>query len=179
LNHCMDIKSYLDVEPERRGSGFMFSLLTPDRTYYFSSDNKQLTQNWVEIISNACSQHIHFKSKEVKKETLKVQEQGKKPIKDPYIHLTECFSGEKKPPNLPPRPAKSSSDIKKQLSMDNFGDDDIDYLDLEFSPEKSRDTLERSDTEEKIVYRNIDFVKTKAFNATRREVEKSRYNFSH
>ena len=34
------------------------------------------------------------------------------------------------------------------------------------------------DKEEEVIYRKIDFVKTKAFNETRRQVENSRYNIT-
>jgi len=187
LKHCMGISSNLIVESEKKSQeAYMFSLSTPDRVYHFSSDSKQLTQTWVEIISNACSKNIFFqgneasKSKSIeenKKKSLEVPKN--KPLKDPYIHLTECYSGEKKPPKIPPRPTKSSSDLKKQLSMDSFVNDDIEYLDLEFS-DTVENSIEDTTHEEanEVIYRNIDFVKTQAFNTTRREVEENKYNLN-
>jgi len=183
LKHCMGISSNLIVESDKKNQAYMFSLSTPDRVYHFSSDSKQLTQNWVEIISNACSKNIFFQGNEPStlevnsKKTLEVG--NKKPLKDPYIHLTECFSGEKKPPKVPPRPTKSSSDLKKQLSMNSFVNDDIEYLDLEFSNTQENDVEEEMQEEDnEVIYKNIDFFKTQAFNETRREVEENKYNFN-
>ena len=187
LKHCMGISSNLIVESEKKSQAYMFSLSTPDRVYHFSSDSKQLTQTWVEIISNACSKNIFFqgneaaKSKTVEVNSNKCTEVPKsKHLKDPYIHLTECYSGGKKPPKVPPRPTKSSSDLKKQLSMNSFVNDDIEYLDLEFSNTQDNEMEDPGHFEEdnEVIYRNIDFVKTQAFNATRREVEENKYNFN-
>jgi len=179
LNHCMGISSNLIVESDKKSQAYMFSLSTPDRVYHFSSDSKQLTQNWVEIISNACSRNIFFQGQETSKQKSvdenskkSLEVTNKKPLKDPYIHLTECYSGGKKPPKVPPRPTKSSSDLKKQLSMNSFANDDIEYLDLEFSSTQENDALEeerQTEEDKEIIYRNIDFVKTQAFNATRRD----------
>jgi len=183
LKHCMGISSNLIVESDKKNQAYMFSLSTPDRVYHFSSDSKQLTQNWVEIISNACSKNIFFQGNEPSTgevNSKKTAEVGnKKPLKDPYIHLTECFSGEKKPPKVPPRPTKSSSDLKKQLSMNSFVNDDIEYLDLEFSNTQENDVEEEIQEEDnEVIYRNIDFFKTQAFNETRREVEENKYNIN-
>jgi len=186
LKHCMGISSNLILESERKSQAYMFSLNTPDRVYHFSSDNKQLTQTWLEIISNACSKNIFFqgneasKSNSLEKDSNKTLElPTKKPIKDPYIHLTECYSGEKKPPKIPPRPTKSSSDLRKQLSMDSVVNDDIEYLDLEFTSTAEIDVEDTTHEEDdEVIYRNIDFDKTKAFNATRRDVEQNKYNLN-
>eukprot|EP00092_Neocalanus_flemingeri_P035681 GFUD01038847.1.p1 GENE.GFUD01038847.1~~GFUD01038847.1.p1 ORF type:complete len:257 (+),score=72.57 GFUD01038847.1:90-860(+) len=179
LNHCMNISSNLILEAEKKAQPYMFSLSTPDRVYHFSSANKQLTQNWVEIISNACRRNIFFQGNETVK-SKSVEENSKKSLKDPYIHLTECYSGEKKPPKVPPRPSKSSSDVKKQLNMNSFVNDDIEYLDLEFPSNQENDVLEedRQEAQNETIYRNIDFIKTNAFNETRREVEENKYNFN-
>lgn len=186
LKHCMGISSNLIVESERKSQAYMFSLSTPDRVYHFSSDSKQLTQTWLEILSNACSKNIFFQGNEASKSNSLVDNSKKslevpkkKQIKDPYIHLTECYSGEKKPPKIPPRPTKSSSDLKKQLSMNSIVNDDIEYLDLEFSNTAENDVEDTAHEEDnEVIYRNIDFDKTKAFNATRRDVEENKYNLN-
>ena len=68
---------------------------------------------------------------------------------------------------------------------------DIQYLDLHFPSAAAsaiKDHEEDSDNnndnsnsvrdkEDEVIYRNIDFVKTKAFNETRRQVENTRYNW--
>jgi len=192
LQHCMELSSNLEGGQERT---YTFSLSTPDRVYHFSSESKQQASNWIEIISNACSNNIFFKgSAGVRKNRVAdnansrqssfSKTSSKTSLKDPYIHLTECYSGEKKPPMVPPRPSKSSSEIRKQLEFSSSGggpSNDIEYLDLEFSEafdQVPMDEEEEKTGEEEIIYRNIDFVKTKAFNATRREVEENKYNVS-
>jgi len=201
---------------------FTFSLSTPDRVYQFSSDTKQLVQTWIEILTNACRKNPHFhcpqtdrspswkknslaSSTSTKSSTLSlltpskaspevtpVNSSLKKSLKDPYIHLTECYSGNKAP-KAPPRPAKSSLDLRKKfLDMENSErKSDIQYLDLHFpsgSGSPIKDHEEDSDNnndnsnsvrekEDEVIYRNIDFVKTKAFNETRRQVENTRYNW--
>jgi len=181
LNHCMNISSNLILEVEKKSQPYMFSLSTPDRVYHFSSDSKQLTQNWVEIISNACRRNIFFQGNETPKPKNTGGGSSKKSLKDPYIHLTECYSGEKKPPKIPPRPTKSSSDVKRQLSMNSFANDDIEYLDLEFPSNQENDVAdeEKQEAHDKdIIYRNIDFIKTHAFIETRRHVEENKYNIN-
>jgi len=180
LNHCMKISSnlVLDMETERKNQPFMFSLSTPDRVYHFSSDSRQLIQNWVEIISNACGRNIFFQGIEtVKSKSTKVNQ--KKSFKDPYIHLAECYSGEKKAPKIPPRPTKSSIDVRKQENLHSFANDDIEYLDLEFpNNEDSVIEEEKVEAQNEVIYRNIDFIKTRAFIETRRQVEKTRYKLN-
>jgi len=175
----MNISSNLIVEGEKKSQTYMFSLSTPDRVYHFSSDSKERTQNWVEIISNACRKNIFFQGNQTSGSKSSANN-SKKSLKDPYIHLTECYSGEKKPPKIPPRPTKSSSDVKKQLNLNSFANDDIEYLDLEFPSNQENEVMEeeRQEVDKEIIYRNIDFLKTQAFNETRRQVEENKYNFS-
>ena len=72
--------------------------------------------------------------------------------------------------------------------MENI-ENDIQYLDLHFPSQLNKqgpDEVEDSDDtdssfkegkeEEEIIYHNIDFIKTKAFNETRRQVESDKYN---
>jgi len=201
LKHCMNISSSLLVEAEKKSKQvFMFSLSTPDRIYQFSSDNKQLIENWIEILTNACRKNPFFESldDDCKRDKSQVFDESlhsnsiKKSMKDPYIHLTECYSG-KFPPKAPPRPAKSSLDVRKKLDLDRDIENDIQYLDLHFPSQLNKefpDEVEDSDEadssfnskgkdEEEVIYHNIDFIKTKAFNDTRREVESDKYNIKH
>jgi len=213
LKLCMSISSNLVVEADKKSKQiFTFSLSTPDRVYQFSSDNKQNIQTWIEILTNACRKNPIFESNhssrrwktnssvssstssksspDINKSLLSTP---KKSLKDPYIHLTECYSGNKVPPKkaqnfgkAPPRPAKSSLDIRGRFNPDEKND--IQYLDLQFSSSSFiKDTDDDSDDEtnvtnlknrKEVIYRNIDFVKTKAFNETRRQVENSRYNLN-
>ena len=177
----------------------MFSLSTPDRVYQFSSDNKQLIETWIEILTNACRKNPFFENlddgQDCKRDKSEVFDESlysttgnsiKKSMKDPYIHLTECYSG-KFPQAAPPRPAKSSLDVRRKLVMENI-ENDIQYLDLHFPSLNKQvpDEVEDSDDtdssfkegkeEEEIIYHNIDFIKTKAFNETRRQVESDKYN---
>lgn len=179
---------------------FSFSLSTPDRVYQFSSENKQLVQTWIEILTNACRTNPYFdcpdtgqrsssrtdsfpsstKSSPASQSSFVLNSSpGRKSAKDPYIHLTECYSGNKQlPPPAPPRPAKSSLDIRRKLE---FEKGDIQYLDLQFSNTKISDSdefMRDKDSEEEIIYRNIDFIKTKAFNETRKQVESVKYNIN-
>lgn len=222
LRHCMSISSNSVAEADKKSKQiFTFSLSTPDRVYQFSSDNKQLVQTWIEILTNACRQNPHFHSPHTDKspnwkknslasssstksstlslltpskaspEVTPVNSSLKKSLKDPYIHLTECYSGNKAP-RAPPRPAKSSLDLRKKFLYMEISDrkGDIQYLDLHFpsaAASQIKDLEEDSDNnndnvtsvrdkEDEVIYRNIDFVKTKAFNETRRQVENTRYN---
>ena len=181
---------------------FSFSLSTPDRVYQFSSENKQLVQTWIEILTNACRTNPYFdcpdsgqqrsgsrndsfpsstKSSPASQSSLVLHSSpSRKTAKDPYIHLTECYSGNSQlPPPAPPRPAKSSLDIIRKLE---FEKGDIQYLDLQFSNTKISDSDEfirdKGSEEEETIYRNIDFIKTKAFNETRKQVESVKYNIS-
>jgi len=197
LKHCMTISSSLLVEAEKKSKQvFMFSLSTPDRVYQFSSDNKQLIETWIEILTNACKKNPFFESLdddlEGSREKCQVFEESiAKSLKDPYIHLTECYSGNF-PPRPPPRPTKSSLDVRKKLSAERDVESDIQYLDLHFPqlnkqfPEEAEDSDDadssfnsRGKEEEEIIYHNIDFIRTKAFNETRREVESDKYNIKH
>jgi len=203
LKLCMSISSNLVVEADKKSKQiFTFSLSTPDRVYQFSSETKQNIQTWIEILTNACRKNPIFESNhssrrwktnssvssstssksspDINKSLLSTP---KKSLKDPYIHLTECYSGHKVPPKAPPRPAKSSLDIRGKFHQDEKND--IQYLDLQFSSSSFiKDTDDDSDDEtnlknrKEVIYRNIDFVKTKAFNETRRQVENSRYNLN-
>jgi len=198
LKHCMNISSSLLVEADKKSKQvFMFSLSTPDRVYQFSSDNKQVLETWIEILTNACRKNPFFESFDDARDKSTVFDESlnshgiKKSLKDPYIHLTECYSG-KFPPQAPPRPAKSSLDVRKRLDLEREGEGDIQYLDLHFPsqsplhkelPEEAEDsddpdssfTSKGKDDEEEVVYHNIDFIKTKAFNETRRQVESDKY----
>ena len=125
-----------------------FSLSTPDRVFQFSSDNKQLVQTWIEILTNVCRQNQFFddgRSVTLNKDCLQTPPRDlsrlspsssssvQKSLKDPYIHLTECYSGNKVPPKAPPRPAKSSLDLRNKVSVEseiNVGTS-IQYLDLQ------------------------------------------------
>ena len=180
----------------------MFSLSTPDRVYQFSSDNKQLIDTWIEILTNACKKNPFFESLDddlgSSRDKSQVFDESlnstsiKKSLKDPYIHLTECYSGNFPPPP-PPRPAKSSLDVRKRLELERDVENDIQYLDLHFPSQLNKDFPEEVDDsddadssfnsrgkeEEEIVYHNIDFIRTKAFNETRREVESDKYNIKH
>ena len=221
LKHCMTISSSLLVPPSSKskqvelvGGGqtleieiyyfqvFMFSLLTPDRVYQFSSDNKQLIDTWIEILTNACKKNPFFESLDDDLDSSRDKSQVfdeslnstsiKKSLKDPYIHLTECYSGNFPPPP-PPRPAKSSLDVRKRLELERDVENDIQYLDLHFPSQLNKDFPEEVDDsddadssfnsrgkeEEEIIYHNIDFIRTKAFNETRREVESDKYNIKH
>ena len=103
----------------------MFSLSTPDRVYQFSSDHKQVIENWIEILTNACRKNPFFESLDDALDSRRDKSQDdslhsnsiKKSMKDPYIHLTECYSG-KFPPKAPPRPAKSSLDVRSKLELE-------------------------------------------------------------
>ena len=180
---------------------FSFSLSTPDRVYQFSSENKQLIKTWIEILTNACRNNPYFdapdgsssRSSSVNKTDSFSSSTKSSPAsnsslvtrsrhKDPYIHLTECYSGNKPPPPAPPRPAKSSLDLRRKLDFDDDGG--VQYLDLQF-PSSTRlsdsdELLKDKDDEEEgeLIYRNIDFIKTKAFNETRKQVENDRYNLN-
>lgn len=197
---------------------FTFSLSTPDRVYQFSSDSKQLVQTWIEILTNACRQNPFFSSSGSASTSPSLDSStrspapscsppgttspaaltapvtpascGKRSLADPYIHLTECYSGNKaqpQPPVAPPRPAKSSLDLRRRAEseVENIRGD-IKYLNLHFPSSVIRQGEEDSDhndnivkdKEEEVIYRKIDFVKTKAFNETRRQVENSRYNIT-
>ena len=96
---------------------FTFSLSTPDRVYQFSSDSKQLVQTWIEILTNACRQNPFFSSSGSASTSASLESStrspapscspaaltapvtpassGKRSLADPYIHLTECYSGNK------------------------------------------------------------------------------------
>ena len=96
---------------------FTFSLSTPDRVYQFSSDSKQLVQTWIEILTNACRQNPFFSSSGSASTSASLDSStrspapscspaaltapvtpassGKRSLADPYIHLTECYSGNK------------------------------------------------------------------------------------
>ena len=96
---------------------FTFSLSTPDRVYQFSSDSKQLVQTWIEILTNACRQNPFFSSSGSASTSACLDSSprspapscspaaltapvtpassGKRSLADPYIHLTECYSGNK------------------------------------------------------------------------------------
>ena len=181
----------------------MFSLSTPDRVYQFSSDNKQLIETWIEILTNACRKNPFFENlddgQDCKRDKSEVFDESvystngnsiKKSMKDPYIHLTECYSGKFPPQAAPPRPAKSSLDVRKRCGVLENIETDIQYLDLHFPSQLNKqvqDEGEDSDDadssfnskgkdEEEIIYHNIDFIKTKAFNETRRQVESDKYN---
>lgn len=203
LKHCMNISSSLLVEAEKKSKQvFMFSLSTPDRVYQFSSDTKQLIETWIEILTNACRKNPFFENlddgQDYKRDKSEVFDESlystngnsiKKSMKDPYIHLTECYSGKVPPQAPPPRPAKSSLDVRRKLVVENI-ETDIQYLDLHFPSQLNKqvqDEGEDSDDadssfnskgkdEEEIIYHNIDFIKTKAFNDTRRQVESDKYN---
>ena len=184
-----------------------FSLSTPDRVYQFSSDNKQLVQTWIEILTNACRQNQFFESPEGRSRSATLNQDSfqtpprdlsrlalpsssgiQKTLKDPYIRLTECYSGRKIPPKAPPRPAKSSLDLRNKYSLESDNDigNNIQYLDLQFpslliqdekaESDSNNDNIENYKENNEIIYRNIDFVKTKAFNEMRKEVENCRYN---
>ena len=184
-----------------------FSLSTPDRVYQFSSDNKQLVQTWIEILTNACRQNQFFESPEGRSRSATLNQNSfltpprdlsrlalpsssgiQKTLKDPYIRLTECYSGKKIPPKAPPRPAKSSLDLRNKYSLESDNDigNNIQYLDLQFpslliqdeiaESDSNNDNIENYKENNEIIYRNIDFVKTKAFNEMRKEVENCRYN---
>ena len=113
---------------------------------------------------------------------------SQKSLKDPYIRLTECYSGNKVPPKAPPRPAKSSLDLRNKFSSESEHDvgNNIQYLDLQFpslliqdeklESESNNENIENYKENDEVIYRNIDFVKTKAFNEMRKEVENCRYN---
>ena len=178
----------------------MFSLSTPDRVYQFSSDNKQLIETWIEILTNACRKNPFFENlddgQDFKRDKTEVFDESpnsssgnsiKKSMKDPYIHLTECYSGNFPPLAPPPRPAKSSLDVRRKLVVENI-ENDIQYLDLHFPshlkqvPDEVGDSDDADSSfnskgkdEEEIIYHNIDFLKTKAFNETRRQVESDKY----
>jgi len=204
LKHCMNISSSLLVEAEKKSKQvFMFSLSTPDRVYQFSSDTKQLIETWIEILTNACRKNPFFENlddgQDCKRDKSEVFDESvystngnsiKKSMKDPYIHLTECYSGKFPPQAAPPRPAKSSLDVRKRCGALENIETDIQYLDLHFPSQLNKqvqDEGEDSDDadssfnskgkdEEEIIYHNIDFIKTKAFNETRRQVESDKYN---
>ena len=180
-----------------------FSLSTPDRVYQFSSSNKQLVQTWIEILTNACKQNPFFEGHEGRSRSatlnslqtpprdtsrLTPPSNSQKSLKDPYIRLTECYSGNKIPPKAPPRPAKSSLDLRNKFSSESENDvgNNIQYLDLQFpslliqdeklESESNNENNEYYKENDEVIYRNIDFVKTKAFNEMRKEVETCRYN---
>lgn len=206
LRHCMSISSNSVLETEKKSKQVhTFSLSTPERVYQFSSDNRQLIQTWIEILTNACRQNHLFEGHETRSRGASINEDTpqtpirnmsiltppsrsgiNKSLKDPYIRLTECYSGNKVPPKAPPRPAKSSLDLRNKMSSDCESDQgNIQYLDLQFpsllihevsNESDSNYNIENYKENDEIIYRNIDFVRTKAFNEMRKEVENSRYN---
>ena len=164
---------------------------------------KQLVQTWIEILTNACKQNPFFEGHEGRSRSatlnslqtpprdtsrLTPPSNSQKSLKDPYIRLTECYSGNKIPPKAPPRPAKSSLDLRNKFSSESENDvgNNIQYLDLQFpslliqdeklESESNNENNENYKENDEVIYRNIDFVKTKAFNEMRKEVETCRYN---
>lgn len=208
LSHCMSISSNSVLETDKKSKQVhTFSLSTPERVYQFSSDNKQLVQTWIEILTNACRQNTFFEGQEGRSRSATLNQGSlltppratqslalpsssgvQKSLKDPYIRLTECYSGNKIPPKAPPRPAKSSLDLRDKQSSEseNVIGNNIHYLDLQFpslliqdekgESDSTNDNSEHYKENDEVIYRNIDFVKTKAFNEMRKEVENCRYN---
>ena len=129
-------------------------------------------------------------------------------ISSPYIHISECFSGNPEPPLPPPRHRSTDSQLSStdeeqiyyympkangtidrdgrvrplMIPAKNYEQPSVAYIDLDlpkddevFSPPpKSAPT--KALNESSTIYKTVDFVMTKAFNQTRKDVEEKRLN---
>jgi len=116
LDQCEQVDTGLTFESGKTHYQYMFDIKTPKRVFYLAADTEEDMTRWVDYVCQVCGLRPYQQDSDdepgvtttplqpITSQPGSQQQQQPTTISGPYMHLSECFTGGR----LPPQPANTN-----------------------------------------------------------------------